>query len=157
MGSERSDGKGAVCKFPSAQNPREALQSPDITRCFRHYVTNIAPWYDLSDASATFGKTLPRMALENPLLFSAILALSAMHSTKTASPGRRGMAEFYHAFCIRLLIDLDASFGLAEREAGLASACLLRSYEILDGGYDLDGNSPRRNGDADCRWNRRGS
>lgn len=120
-------------KLLSFDNPREALKSLDIARLFHHYVTTIAPWYDLSDAAMTFGVRLPRLALDNPLLFSAVIALSAMQTCKTTAAGKRATAELYHGECVRLLIALDSNADFAEREVALAAACLLRTYEIQDG------------------------
>ncbi|KAL0783075.1 hypothetical protein CaCOL14_000981 [Colletotrichum acutatum] len=120
--------------FPSPSNPREALQNPSIARYFSHYITTIAPWYDLSDASLTFATSLPEAACDNPLPFAAILALSAVHTSRTTAPSARVAAEFYHGHCVRLLINLTVEeHDNDERTQGLAlaSVCLLRSYEIL--------------------------
>ncbi|KAK0372646.1 hypothetical protein CLIM01_10003 [Colletotrichum limetticola] len=120
--------------FPSPSNPRKALQNPSIARYFFHYIADIAPWYDLSDAFLTFGTSLPEVALDSPLPFAAILALSAVHTSRTTVPSARAAAEFYHGHCIRLLINMAAEeYDNDERTQGLAlaSVCLLRSYEIL--------------------------
>lgn len=115
---------------------------------FQHYISGLAPWYDLSDGRSTFGTTVPKIALDDPLLFSAVMALSAMHvsnTVTTASPKRtassaREVAEFYHGCCIRLLIGLHESDQRLEGGVALAATCLLRSYEILDTGQDVDPN-----------------
>ncbi|KAK1519267.1 hypothetical protein CPAR01_15705 [Colletotrichum paranaense] len=120
--------------FPSPSNPRKALQNPSIARYFFHYIADIAPWYDLSDAFLTFGTSLPEAALDSPLPFAAILALSAVHTSRTTVPSARAAAEFYHGHCIRLLINMAAEvYDNDERTQGLAlaSVWLLRSYEIL--------------------------
>ncbi|KAK1639939.1 hypothetical protein BDP81DRAFT_391975 [Colletotrichum phormii] len=120
--------------FPPPTNPRKALQNPSIARYFSHYIAGIAPWYDLSDASLTFATSLPEAALDSPLPFAAILALSAVHTSRTTAPSARAAAEFYHGHCVRLLIDLKTEeYDDDERTQGLAlaSVCLLRSYEIL--------------------------
>ncbi|KXH36643.1 hypothetical protein CSIM01_03037 [Colletotrichum simmondsii] len=121
--------------FPSPSNPRKALQNQSIARYFSHYIADIAPWYDLSDAFLTFATSLPEAALDSPLPFAAILALSAVHTSRTTVPSARAAAEFYHGHCVRLLIDLTAEYDNDERTQGLAlaSVCLLRSYEILSG------------------------
>ncbi|KAK2020852.1 hypothetical protein LX32DRAFT_733790 [Colletotrichum zoysiae] len=119
--------------FPAPTNPRKALQNPSIARYFHHYVVHIAPWYDLSDASSTFATGLPEASLERALPLSAILALSAVHISRTSAPSARAAAEFYHGHCVRLLIDLTAEdYGDEDAQGlALASVCLLRSYEIL--------------------------
>ncbi|KAG7114515.1 hypothetical protein HYQ46_011319 [Verticillium longisporum] len=123
---------GPSPKWPSPDNPRKALESPDIARIFHHYIIEIAPWYDLSDPASTFGTRLPRLALEMPLPFSAIIAQAAMQICQTTAPSQRTVAEFYHGHCVRLLIELRDDCGSVESEAALAAVCLLRSYEILD-------------------------
>lgn len=121
--------------FPSPEKPRDALLNPSVARYFHHYITDIAPWYDLSDSFLLFGTKFPEMALESPLPFAAILALSAVHISHTTAPSAKAAAEFYHGHCIRLLIELeDEEDGDVDtRGLALASVCLLRSYEILSG------------------------
>lgn len=87
----------------------------------------------MSDEELHFGSNIPELALDNPLLFSAIIALSAIYTAKTTASTAKAAAEYYHSHCVRLLIDinnadLDVIGGIA-----LATTCLLRSYEILDG------------------------
>lgn len=121
--------------FPSPEKPRDALLNPSVARYFHHYITDIAPWYDLSDSSQLFGTKLPEIALEKSLPFAAILALSAVHVSQTTAPSAKAAAEFYHGHCIRILIGLNnEDHGEAvTRGLALASVCLLRSYEILSG------------------------
>ncbi|KAF4899365.1 Kanamycin B dioxygenase [Colletotrichum fructicola] len=123
----------ALGTFPSPTKPRDALLNPSVARYFHHYITDIAPWYDLSDSSHTFATRLPEIALENSLAFAAILALSAVHISQTTAPSAKAAAEFYHGHCIRILIDLkDDEHGEVNTQGlALASVCLLRSYEIL--------------------------
>lgn len=119
--------------FPSPKKPRKALEAPEIARLFAHYIAELAPWYDLSDASARFGIEVPETALQTPLLFSAIIALSAMHASCTRAQGARSTAEFYHGCCVRMLIAIEDDNVLLQQGVALAATCLLRSYEILDG------------------------
>lgn len=130
--------------FPSPADPRRALQNPSIARYFHHYITDIAPWYDLSDRFTTFGTSLPEISMESSLPFAAILALSAVHMSQTTAPSARAAAEFYHGHCVRLLIDLtadDYDEGKTQ-ELALASVCLLRSYEILSGALSIFPSRP---------------
>ncbi|KAI1077049.1 hypothetical protein F5B20DRAFT_303842 [Whalleya microplaca] len=112
--------------------PRKALEKPETANYFHHYIVDLALWYDLNDALSTFATKVPVIALDEPLLFSAIIALSAMHVSKTTAPSARDAAESYHTNCIRLLIELDAEDARVTRGVALAATCLLRSYEILD-------------------------
>ncbi|CAG7562515.1 unnamed protein product [Fusarium equiseti] len=99
-------------------------------------LAEISKWYDLSDSASSFGKIVPSIALDEPLLFNAVVALSAMHTCKTTSPSFRNIAESYHHSCVQLLIALREGDQLITRGIALAATCLLRSYEILDGDVD---------------------
>ncbi|KAM0236062.1 hypothetical protein ACHAPO_005286 [Fusarium lateritium] len=123
-------------ELPDPDTPRNALQNQNIARLFHSYVSDISKWYDLSDSAFSFGQIVPTIALDEPLLFSAIIALSAMQTIKTSSPSFRKVAEFYHHRCVRLLITLSEGDQLITRGIALAATCLLRSYEILDGDVD---------------------
>jgi hypothetical protein len=81
----------------------------------------------------SFSAGVPILALDESLLFHAVIALSAMHVSQTTAPSARAIAETYHRRCIRQLIDLDPEDALIERGVALAVTCLLRSYEILAG------------------------
>ncbi|KAI1173035.1 hypothetical protein F4777DRAFT_590108 [Nemania sp. FL0916] len=116
---------------PLNDHPREALESPTLATYFRHYIDHVAPWYDLSDEHCHFRTVIPRIALDEPLMFHAIIALSAMVMSHTIDPPARLIAETYHASCIRRLIDLGPEDVLVMKDVALATTCLLRSYEIL--------------------------
>ncbi|CAI6092218.1 unnamed protein product [Clonostachys chloroleuca] len=103
---------------------------------FEHYIRFLAPWYDLSDSTLTFGIAVPALALDEPLLFSAAIALSAMHMCRVNGKKLRKTAESYHHRCVRLLIALNREDEHVFTGKALAAICLLRSYEILDGDTD---------------------
>ncbi|KAM5523416.1 TPR domain-containing protein [Fusarium oxysporum f. sp. phaseoli] len=123
-------------ELPNPDSPRTALQDQNIARLFHSYTSNISEWYDLSDSACSFGLEVPSIALDEPLLFCAVIALSSMHACKTSAPSFRKVAEFYHHRCVQFLIALDADDELISRGVALAATCLLRSYEILDGDVD---------------------
>lgn len=126
-------------KFPSPENPRDALKSPDVAWYFHNYIAEPAKWYDLGDASRLFATRVPELALDEPLLFSAIIALSAEHvSQTTKSKPAKAVAEFYHGHCVHRLIQLDENIELLRNGFALAAVCLLRSYEILNGELEKD-------------------
>ncbi|KAI1428777.1 hypothetical protein F5Y12DRAFT_782368 [Xylaria sp. FL1777] len=120
----------------SGDPPRKLLQSSELANYFRGYINNVAPWYDLSDSLCSFSSEVPILALDEPLLFYAVIALSAMHVSQTTAPSARNIAETYHAQCIRRLIDLDPDDMLIKKGVALATTCLLRSYEILAEDHD---------------------
>ncbi|OTA08673.1 hypothetical protein A9Z42_0003740 [Trichoderma parareesei] len=126
-------------RFPSPENPRAALELPDVAWYFHNYITSLAKWYDLGDALRQFETKVPLLALDEPLLFSAVIALSAEHQCQTTGPQiARELAAFYHGHCVRRMIQLDEKSELLTNGVALAAACLLRSYEILD--EDVDPN-----------------
>lgn len=116
------------------RTPRAALAQPEIASLFHHYISVIAAWYDLGDPYRHFATSIPPLALDEPLLFSGLVAVAAMHISKTT--GRKGpmaIASDYHAACVARLIGLDEGSVLLENGVALATVCLLRSYEIFDG------------------------
>ncbi|TLS30620.1 hypothetical protein PpBr36_03828 [Pyricularia pennisetigena] len=122
--------------FPLPPHPRQALVNPAIARYFHHYISSIAPWYDLSDGSRHFATCLTELALTDPLPFAAVIALAAIQISQTTAPSARTAAEYYHGHCVRLLLvrlkdDSSASDDGDRDGITLASICLLRSYEIL--------------------------
>jgi hypothetical protein len=114
------------------------LEASHLANYFRHYIGDVALWYDLSDAGCFFSTEIPAIALDEPLLFCAIMALSAMHVSQTTAPSARTVAETYHRRCVRYLINLNPDDELIEKGVALATTCLLRSYEILAGEVALD-------------------
>lgn len=123
---------------PLSASPRQALQKSRASDLFQHYIDALAPWYDLSDGARHFAVQVPVLALDEPLLFHALMALSAMHLAKTMMPSVRPEAEAYHGACIHGLIGLsEAESRLLDSGIALAATCLLRSYEILAGRLSL--------------------
>jgi hypothetical protein len=131
-----NSGKVQHQELPDPNTPRKSLQDQNIARLFHSYTSDISKWYDLSDSACSFGLAVPTIALDEPLLFCAIIALSAMHTCQTSAPSFRKVAEFYHHRCVQLLIRLTEGDELITRGVALAATCLLRSYEILDGDVD---------------------
>ncbi|KAH8659964.1 hypothetical protein BX600DRAFT_52670 [Xylariales sp. PMI_506] len=130
-------GASSNYRYPSPDEPSKCLQSPELAAYFHHYITDPAKWYDLGDRENHFSISVPEEALREPLLMSAILALSAMHIAQTSGKTTsRGAAEIYHGHCVRLLICLEPTSPLLKNGVALAAACLLRSYEILNGVED---------------------
>lgn len=130
-------------RYKSTENPEIALQSPHVARLFRHYINNLAPWYDLNDRKRQFEDIVPIRARKNALLLSAILAFAAanLHYSSPADEERPkkenllDVAEFYHLESVRKLIEItgdndNLQEGSAVEET-LAAICLLRSYEII--------------------------
>ena len=103
---------------------------------FHHYVRDLAAWYDLSDADASFAKKVPLEALSRPLLLNAIIAFAAIHLSRTNAPSMKSTAEKFHSRCVTLLLALNENDIEARDGTTLAAVCLLRSYEILAEDFD---------------------
>lgn len=117
----------------AVETPRQALEHEPVAWLFNHYITEIAYWYDLSDAAQHFELKIPELALDEPLLFYAIIAVAALHVSKTRTKSLKDVAEGYHDRCITCLIALKEDDQLISNGRALAATCLLRSYEIFDG------------------------
>lgn len=122
-----------VESFPGPGTPTKALQDLRIAQYFQHFLKTLSPWYDLSDQHCTFATEIAREALHEPVLFGAVIALSALHISKTTAPPARTAADFYHAYCVPTLVGLRADIVYMGSRTILATICLLRSYAVLDG------------------------
>jgi hypothetical protein len=113
------------------QPPRTALENLVIAQIFSHYIATVAPWYDLTDAANTFGVVVSVRAMEFPVLFRAIIALSSSHWFKTTG-GTQEIAFAFYAMCVQ---DLLRALSDSSNFTGdyLAAACVLQLYEIMNG------------------------
>ncbi|EED20881.1 conserved hypothetical protein [Talaromyces stipitatus ATCC 10500] len=119
-------------EYISTQDPEQALQDPQVAQVFRHYIRDLAGWYDLNDGNRHFKDVIPARARRNPLLLSAILAFSAANLSHTAPNFEsHNFAEFYHLDCVQRLISVTKNLDSLSNEETLAAICLLRSYEII--------------------------
>jgi hypothetical protein len=121
-------------------DPRIALQHQIIASLFRHYIDFLAPWYDLNDSQNLFGTLVPQRAIQNSILFKAIIAFSACHESRTRPCGRyQELGHVFHGACVRDLLkvlnDVHPTPDIQGEVQGehLTATCLLRSYEILNG------------------------
>jgi hypothetical protein len=112
-------------------DPRTALEDPQIASLFHLYVQKLASWYDLSDGQASFAKLVPLEALSNSLLFNAVIAFAAIYRSKTRAPSAAMIAGRFHDNCVKRLIDLDPKHPSYMTGHALAAVCLLRSYELI--------------------------
>lgn len=119
-------------KYPCTQDPEHALQNLKVALMYRHYITRLAPWYDLNDSKRHFTDVVPVRARYNPLLLSSILAFAAANQHRTVQDHvYLDMAEFYHYDSVRRLISLTNNVDQLPIGETLAAICLLRSYEII--------------------------
>lgn len=114
--------------------PRAALQDNEVFRLYRHYVDTLAPWYDINDPDMAFSTELPIRALDDRLLFCAVLAFSAAHQSVTTRR-LKNRAKAYHELCVKDLVHVKDTDERISNGVILAATCLLRSYEILAGQF----------------------
>ncbi|KAI1616484.1 hypothetical protein EDD36DRAFT_415380 [Exophiala viscosa] len=113
----------------AASDPTKALVDLEIANLFAHYIAVLAPWYDLNDPPRTFGTIVPETALRMPILFKAIIAFSACHRNRINGSATE-VANVFHDAQLKFLIpDCKGAIWLA--------TCLLRSYEIINGGTQI--------------------
>ncbi|KAJ4984949.1 hypothetical protein SVAN01_09555 [Stagonosporopsis vannaccii] len=121
----------------ASADPASALQDLGIAKLFAHYVTVLAAWYDLNDPKRTFTLVVPENALQDPILFKAIIAFSACHLNKLH--GTYGeVATAFHAACVTDILRSMEAFATSSRSGRLAATCLLRSYELINGSLDME-------------------
>jgi hypothetical protein len=119
-------------QVPTPVNPTEDLRNELIARLYHHYIENLAAWYDLCEHERPFESVVSARALEVSVLFNAIVAFSAQH--KALSDARYDTCStLYHSACIHELLSGLGAFSPTLQEDYLVAACLLRSYEILNG------------------------
>ncbi|OQU96076.1 Fungal Zn2-Cys6 binuclear cluster domain-containing protein [Cladophialophora immunda] len=106
---------------------------------FRHYVENLAPWFDVTDPRRHFQIHVPERALESDVLLDAIFALSALnigrlHPTETTQRVDVDpvLSEVYHTRCIGKLISLMNDKDTAIDEDVLSAAVILRKFEEMN-------------------------
>lgn len=116
----------------AAASPRVALADACIAGLFAHYITALAPWYDLNDSQRTFGTVVPQNGLGCSILFRAIIAFSASHKNRTENCMQE-IASAFHAACVQGFLELLNQVEPRSNGNELAATCLLRSYEIIEG------------------------
>ena len=119
-------------RVPDPIKPRTDLGNQVVASLFHHYFENLAAWYDLCEHDRPFELLVPIRALDLPILFNAIIALSAQHMTLSDSR-YEVISTIYHSACIHGLLSGLSDFDPGLQEDYLVAACLLRSFEILKG------------------------
>ncbi|OAP58668.1 hypothetical protein AYL99_07758 [Fonsecaea erecta] len=111
---------------------------------FRHYVENLAPWFDVTDPQQHFQIHVPERALESNVLLDAILALSALNIGRLPRTELTQyvdvdpvLSEVYHTRCIGKLISLMNDKETAFDEDVLSAAVILRKFEEMNGKFHL--------------------
>lgn len=81
---------------------------------------------------------VPVRALTNPILFKALIAFSACHQSRVNGKFK-DLAKLFHTSCVmELLAALEEARPLDVQGDYLSATCLLHSYEILDGKWNIN-------------------
>ncbi|KAF2169398.1 hypothetical protein M409DRAFT_52646 [Zasmidium cellare ATCC 36951] len=101
-----------------------------LFRLFSHYTEVVAPWLALTDPDQHFRHVVPHEAFSFPILFNAIIALSAqqLHMLHGLDIG---IADLFHQRCIVALIAALSHQVLAADGRVLAATVILRMFEML--------------------------
>lgn len=134
--STLSDDVGSLCAPISRTSPGLGLNERE-GRLFLLYVRQLAPMMDSCDESRHFSLTVPRMALEKPLLLYSILALASRYDALHRNLPPDLEAIKYNHYCIEYLIDSLSKPPETYGPELLAAVVIARSYEECDFEADL--------------------
>ncbi|KAL5610201.1 hypothetical protein FOVSG1_004882 [Fusarium oxysporum f. sp. vasinfectum] len=114
---------------PATLSPHEAV-------LLRHFAEKCALWLDLFHPQRLFSTYVIRLALKDPGLLHAILALAARHRSKLPSPSNRTVTDnesirhYYET--LHYVQEALAYTSYTKSEELLATAIVISSYEMLD-------------------------
>lgn len=107
--------------------------SPNEALLLRNFTDNMALWTDVADPCHTFGTTISRLALTDPIIRSAVCAFSARHFYRCQEGGDGDGEALYHQNrCLNLLIP-SMSGNQRITASVLTAVALLRQDEEMDG------------------------
>ncbi|KAF2773381.1 hypothetical protein EJ03DRAFT_130719 [Teratosphaeria nubilosa] len=116
------------------------LQDVEVA-IFKHFVKHLSTWIDVTDPAASFSVVVPRMALRNRGLMSAVLAFSARHlslnPSHAAAAGLQQLdrtlaVQYYHGVLQYLQQEMKKASYLVSDEL-LATVLTISTYEMIDG------------------------
>ncbi|ODM21530.1 hypothetical protein SI65_02374 [Aspergillus cristatus] len=140
---------GPLKGLPDSASNQAFVTNIEEACLMRHFVDDLAPWFDTSDRDHNFCYTVPERAMFCPVLRYAILTASAGHLTQSCSPYRNAnnvivydgihlpdlrydTAISYHDICISYLIQMSNDPSGDFNENILTAATILRFFEQLD-------------------------
>ena len=97
----------------------------------RHFVDNVAHYFDFCDPSRHFALVVPQRARRNSTLAYAVLAVSARHLSRTEDFDPL-IADLHYAKCCTQLIPALADRTAVADDSLLAATVILRFLEELD-------------------------
>ncbi|KAF2198195.1 hypothetical protein GQ43DRAFT_443574 [Delitschia confertaspora ATCC 74209] len=107
------------------------LESEQEAMLLRHYVDNVALFFDMVDDKHHFGNDVVQLARKNSTLLNSILALSARHLSRTTNFDPF-LADRYYEKCFRTLIPALNENVAINDEALLAATIILRLLEEMN-------------------------
>ncbi|KAF2460283.1 hypothetical protein BDY21DRAFT_280367 [Lineolata rhizophorae] len=111
--------------------PAWPLQDQQEARLLRHFIDNVAPFFDLCDPRRHFQITIPQRTTTCPTLLNAILAASASHLCQFAQFDSL-VANFYVQECLQQLLPMMGGVTGMMDENSFAAIVILRFVEELN-------------------------
>ncbi|CAD6589562.1 MAG: hypothetical protein ASARMPRED_004128 [Alectoria sarmentosa] len=125
---------GRELPIPELAWPLKSLQEGML---FQHFVTHLAPWFDVGDSKRHFGKIATRMAITSPLLMTVILAIAALHHSRISGQSDLYNAMTLHDRCLNMIVPMLSDSDRANDDSVLITTTILHLYDGLESGNDL--------------------
>lgn len=123
-----------VLAEPELHRPLQSLQEGKL---LQHWITHLAPWFDVGDSKRHFGRIVPHMATSSPLLMTAILAIAAFHDSRVNGQSNMYNAMMYHDRCLNMIVPMLSDTDPADEDSVLVTTTILHLYDGLESGNDL--------------------
>lgn len=124
-------------RLPPAPEPAWPLKTLQEGKLLQHFITHLAPWFDVGDSKRHFGKIATRMAASSPLLITMILAIAALHQNRTSGQSDLYNAMTYHDRCLEMIVPMLSDSDRANDDCILITTTILHLYDGLESGNDL--------------------
>lgn len=114
--------------LPSSTTP---TLSPHEARLMQHFIEHLAPSIDVVCSSQIFGRLVPRMAFQSPILLTSIFAVASKHISKTRGATYPTPETYFQETLDHLIPVLNEPDALVE-DYILAAVVILRVMEEMD-------------------------
>ena len=105
--------------------------SPHEARLMQHFIEHLAPSIDVVCSSQIFGRLVPRMAFQSPVLLTSIFAVASKHISKTKGVTYPTPETYFQETLDHLIPVLNEPHALVE-DYILAAVVILRVMEEMD-------------------------
>ncbi|KAJ5542714.1 transcriptional regulator family: Fungal Specific TF [Penicillium sp. DV-2018c] len=142
----RNSGRSPSLPVLGSERPQQRpwpLRDPQEAGLLRHFVDEVAPFFDCTDSQRHFAIHIPFRARRCETLFNAILAMSARHLNRTRDFDPF-VSDHYYQACLEKLIPALNDHGITMDDDLLAATVILRLLEEFDvplAGADIRGHS----------------